>query len=94
MATQGTAVLDFGSTPAAEASVAVTGQTGIAADSLIEAWVMGSSTGDNNEGEHLFAGVALKLVCGIPTAGVGFTIYATSMVGLATGTFNIRWVWN
>lgn len=94
MATTGTAILDFTSTPSSEAQIPVTGQAGILSTAKAEAWIMGSSTATNNEGDHLFGGVSLKLVCGIPSAGVGFTIYGTSMVALAAGTFNIQWVWN
>lgn len=90
----GEAIISFGATPSTEASVAVTGQAAILATSLVEAWIMGASTSDNNEGEHLFAGVSLKLTVGIPTASTGFTIYATSTAGMATGDFKIKWVWS
>lgn len=94
MGATGTIAIDFTSTPSTEASVAVTGQAAILGTSLCEAWIMGSTTGTNNEGEHLFGGVGMRLTCGIPTAGNGFTIYGTTIAGLATGTFNIQWVWN
>ncbi len=92
-ATVGTAVLDFGATPTLEASVVVTGQAGILTTSAIDAFVQESSTVDNTTTDHLFAGVSLRLVAGNVIAGTGFTIYATSLIGGATGTFNIKWRW-
>lgn len=89
----GTATLDFGATPAAEASVSVTGQAAILAGSSVEAWAQGATTAGNNENAHLFAGVGMKLTCGIPVAGTGFTIYATTVAGLATDTFTVQWAW-
>ena len=94
MASTGTIDIVFDATPADEASVNVTGQAAILATSQAEAWVMGATSVDNNENAHLFGGVALRITCGIPVDGVGFTIYATSIAGLATGTFKIQWVWN
>jgi len=90
---QGTATLDFGSTPSVEASVAVTGQAAILATSVAEAWVMGAITAGNDENAHLFAGVGMRLTCGIPVAGTGFTIYGTIFSGLADGTFTVQWAW-
>lgn len=94
MAVQGTAVLDFTSTPADEASVVVTGQTGIVSGSHVEAFFMRESTGDNGVDEHEMAAALCRLVCGSIVAGTGFTIYANSIGDAAIGTFNVRWVWN
>lgn len=94
MGAVGTATIPFGSTPAAEGSVAVTGQTGITGTSSVEAWMMVDSTTDNDTVDHQWAGIALKLVCGNIVAGTGFTIYATSVAGLITGDLKVKWVWN
>lgn len=94
MGAQGTTTIDFGSTPTSEASIAITGQTGIVSGSLAEAFVMGGSTGTNTADDHRFAAVSLRLVCDSIVAGTGFTIYAVATAGEATGTFNIKWVWN
>lgn len=88
----GTQTLSLGSTPVDEASVAVTGQAAILSTSQCEAWIMGATTADNDENAHLFAGVVARVVCGVPTAGVGFTIYWTAQM-LADGDFKIQWVW-
>lgn len=89
----GTAVINFGSTPSAEASVLVTGQTAITGTTFVEAFMQGSSTGDNDASAHRYAAVALRFIVDDLVAGTGFTIFATSIAGLATGTFNVKWVY-
>jgi len=54
---------------------------------------MGAITAGNDENAHLFAGVGMRLTCGIPVAGTGFTIYGTIFSGLADGTFTVQWAW-
>ena len=94
MGAKGTAVLDFGATPADQASVVVTGQAGIAAGSDVEAYFMRETTSDNGVDEHEEAAALCPLVCGDIVAGTGFTIYAHPLAMLGTGTFNVRWVWD
>ena len=70
----GTATLDFGAFPgASDASVAVTGQTGIVAGSLVEAWIRPVATADHTADEHRVE--TLEVVAGNIVAGTGFTIY-------------------
>ncbi len=90
----GTATISFGAFPGSnEASVAVTGQTGISSTSKVEAFIMGDdSTIDHTANDHRYIGLWLSLTCGTPTNGVGFTIYGRSMEQLQ-GTYQIRWVW-
>ena len=94
MGAQGTATLDFGSTPTDEATIAVTGQGSIAAGSHAEAFFMRETTGDNGVEEHEGMAIYCRLVCGDVVAGTGFTIYATMLAGFATGQFAVRWVWD
>lgn len=94
MGAQGTATVVFGTTPTVEGSVAVGGQGAILATSLAEAWVMGATTADNTEQDHIQAGAMLRCTCNIPTAGVGFTIFCDSIGGLITGDLKVQWVWN
>jgi hypothetical protein len=94
VAHQGTATLDFGDTPADEASVDVTGQTGILSTSDAEAYFMVDSTADNGTDEHQEGAALCKLVCGNIVAGTGFTIYAHCLAMLGVGQFKVRWVWN
>lgn len=92
MGAQGTATIDFGAAPGGNtAQVNVTGQTGILAGSLAEAWIMADSTADHNAEEHMI--VPVLCTCGSVSAGTGFTIYARSEWRLS-GTFQVRWVWN
>ena len=90
----GTAIIDFGSgAGTAEASVTVTGQTSISATSKAEAYVMGDDTSSNHTAlDHRWIGSFMNLTCGTPTAGAGFTIYATC-IDTMTGRFTIRWIW-
>jgi len=74
MATTGTATLDFGAFPGkSDASVAVTGQTGIVAGSLVEAWIRPVATADHTADEHMAE--TLKVFAANIVAGTGFTIY-------------------
>lgn len=91
--TMGTAILDFGATPQTDATIAVTGQTLIAPTSKVRVWFQGDSTATNTEQDHIQAAHLMGAVAGIPVAGVGFTIDATALRGLVTGTFNVRWAW-
>ena len=91
----GTATIDFGAFPGSnEASIAVTGQTGITAASKAEAFVMADSTsGTHTASDHRYFAALVGLTCGTPTDGVGFTIYARCSEKLQ-GTFLIQWVWS
>lgn len=89
----GTATIDFGSTPATEAVVVVTGQSEISSGSRAEAFVMARGDGDALADQH-FAAVAFRIVCSEPTPGTGFTITAYCLIGYATGTFDIEWTWS
>ena len=71
---QGTTTIDFGAFPGkTDATATVTGQTGIASGSLVEAWIIPTATADHSADEHwvdppfIFAGNVV--------AGTGFTIY-------------------
>jgi hypothetical protein len=86
----GTTSVDFGASGSKVAQVTVTGQTGLASGSHVEAFVMAESTADHNAVEHRLA--PIKLVCGAVVADAGFTIYAASEWTL-TGSFAVRWVW-
>lgn len=70
----GTATLNFGAFPgASDASVAVTGQTGILAGSLVEAWIRPVDTIDHTADEHMLE--TLKVFAANIVPGTGFTIY-------------------
>jgi hypothetical protein len=54
---------------------------------------MAESTSDHTTSDATYAAALIGLSCGVPTAGVGFPIYARSTEKL-TGTFKVRWVWS
>jgi hypothetical protein len=95
MAGQGTALLDFGAFPgASDASVAVTGQAGILAGSLVEAWLFPAATADHTADEHWVE--TIEVMAGNVVAGTGFTIYGINECQLteplmpkATGSNNV-----
>ena len=91
----GSLFIDFGNNPGSnEASVAVTGQTGISATSKASAYVMsGDSSADHTASDHKYFPALAGLTCSTPTAGTGFTIYATSTQKL-TGQWAVRFVWS
>jgi len=70
----GTADLNFGNFPgASDASVVITGETGIASGSLVEAWIRPIDTFDHTADEHMLE--TLKVFAANIVPGVGFTIY-------------------
>ena len=78
----GTTTVNFGAFPgSSDTSIAITGQAGILAGSLIEAWILPAATADHSADEHIFD--TLGVVAGNISAGVGFTIY-----GVNTSTLN------
>ena len=91
----GVATIDFGAYPGAnEASLAITGLTAIVATSKVELFIMGDdTTTDHTDKDHRFANALMGLTAGTPTAGTGFTIYATSTQKIQ-GTFKVRWLWS
>lgn len=95
MGAQGTATLNFGSTPGTNhVSVAVTGQAAIVAGSHVEAWIMGNdSTAEHNVYEHMFLSGYVMLPISDVVAGTGFTINSITELRL-DGTLSVRWVWN
>ena len=96
MSSQNTAVLDFGAFPGnTEASVAVTGQTGISGTSMAEAWIVPDGTPDHSEDEHILEPIYVFIPKSSITAGTGFTIRGyVETAQRCYGKFNIGWVWN
>lgn len=92
--TAGISTIDFGATPSNEASVTITGQTGILITSTVDACIMARSTADNTLSDHQFAALSMRLSVSQPIADTGFTITAYNLIGFATGTFQINWRWS
>lgn len=90
MGATGSAVLDFGATSVADASVVITGQAEILATSKVEAFIRLEASADHSIDEHRVE--PIKITAGNIVAGTGFTIYGES--NLQTyGLWNITWVW-
>ncbi len=84
MAAQGTTTVNFGAFPGAtDTTATVTGQAGIIAGSLVEAWIRPADTADHLADEHWVEDVVI--VAGTIVAGTGFTIYARK--GGGTGSY-------
>lgn len=90
----GVATLNFGAYPGTnEASVAVTGQSGILSTSTAQAFVKADdTTADHTANDHAYLPMLIGLACNTPTDATGFTIYARSQHKLQ-GTFKVRWIW-
>ncbi len=104
MGASGTVTLDFGAFPGkGDASVAVTGQSGIASGSLVEAWLLPAATADHSEDEHRVESMTVKT--GQIIAGTGFTVSGFENFGqeahnaetttghLIYGAWNVAWAW-
>jgi hypothetical protein len=90
----GTATINWGAFPGAnEASVTVTGQTGITGTSHAEAWYMSEVLGSKTANDHAYMATLSELSCGNIVAGTGFTIYGRSTEKLQ-GSFTVHWVWS
>lgn len=95
MGAQGTTIVDFGAAYNNDTSVAVTGQAGILAGSLVEAWIWPVATTDHSVDEHVMASVMLDVEAGNIVAGTGFTIYLNDKTpGGSYGKWTVAWVWN
>lgn len=90
----GTTTINFGSFPgASEASVAVTGQTGILTSSLLGAWLIPVATSDHSVDEHRVENI--RVFASDIVAGTGFTIYAECLLGqLLYGQYSVAWAWS
>ena len=90
MAGQNVTTVDFGATPVAEATFTVN-DASVTATSVVEAWVMGDSTVDNDTASHLQAGRSLRLTA-TPAAGT-FELDVQAVLGLCSGTFKIHYAY-
>lgn len=71
----GVTTIDFGAFPGgSDATVTVTGQTGIVAGSVLQAWLVAQPTADHTADEHRFE--TISVTCGNIVANTSFDIYA------------------
>lgn len=74
---QGATTIDFGAFPgSSDASLDITGQTGIDTSSVVTAWLQPADTDDHTADEHRLE--TISVMAGNVIPGVGFTIYATN----------------
>lgn len=96
MATQGTATIDFGSTPVDEDSFDIADAT-LSGLTYAEAWFMRDTTvglggEENNEDAHEQIASRARTACSI--SGTTLTVYVEILVGFVTGKFKLRYVAN
>lgn len=88
----GTIALDFGATPTDQATVLVTGLSGLAVATHKEAFVQADdSTADSSIDDHRRLGLWGRFTCEYVSATT-MNIHCDLLVGLAKGTFTIHYV--
>lgn len=93
---QFTGEIDFGAFPGSnEASVTITGQTGISPTSKVEVFFMAddttTGTGAHTAADHRYAPLFIHLSCGAPS-GTDIPIYGRCLDKMQ-GKFTFRGVW-
>lgn len=88
----GTVTVDFG-TGSNIATVTVTGQTSITSTSSVWLEMVADASGSHTASDAAYAALFVSLTASSPTAGSGFTIYATCADKM-TGTYKVRWTWS
>jgi hypothetical protein len=73
-----------------DASVTVTGQTGIQANALLRVWVVATDASGHSADEHWVD--PPRITAGNIVPGVGFTIYGVRD-DLDTGSWRVQWEW-
>jgi hypothetical protein len=90
----GTAVIDFGPYPGSnEASVVVSGQTGIAPSTVVTLQVPYTASLDYTEADHAYIAALASFVPGSIVTDTSFTIYGRS-VHKMQGRINVQWTWS
>lgn len=73
----GSTTIDFGAFPGgSDATVTVTGQTGIVSGSVLQAWLVAQPTADHTADEHRVE--TISVTCGNIVPNTSFDIYATN----------------
>lgn len=89
-ATRGTSLLDFGAFPGkSDASLAVTGQTGVTSGTIVKCWLYPVATADHTADEHIVE--TLEVFVGNIVAGTGFTLYGVNRGTIGATRIYGRW---
>jgi hypothetical protein len=99
---QSSTTINFGAFPgSSDASLVITGQTGIDVSSVVNAWLTPADTDDHTADEHCIE--TISVMAGNVVSGVGFTIYAQNTSNLFNnrgdgtriyGKWSISWKWS
>lgn len=88
----GVGTIDFGSSGANTATLAITGQKGIVATSAVFAQMSIAASADHSLDEHTLEDI--DIFAGNIVVGTGFTIYATARGPMPVyGVWNVSWRW-
>lgn len=90
MAGTGIAVVDFGVIPVDSGTFTIS-DSGVAADSFVECFMMQDTTADNSATEHQTGASSFRLSA-LPAAG-SFQLDICCLFGLCTGEFSVRYVY-
>lgn len=88
-----TGTLDFGGSLTQEATLDITGQTGLTATNYMEAFVQSETSVDHTVQDHEMLANFTKFVCSCPVAGT-LRILALVNGALTSGRYTIRAAWN
>jgi hypothetical protein len=89
---QGSVVIDFGASPGSQEASVAFADAAVGASSKVEPYFMGNDTaGTHTASDHRYVGLFVRL-SGVPSAGVGGTIYARSQHRMQ-GQWAVRYVW-
>lgn len=90
MASTGSTTIDFGSTPVSEQTFIIT-DAGVNTSSLVEVFVVGTTTGDNDADAHNHAAASWRMIATPGSGSFGLNVYCT--IDMCHGTFIIKYVY-
>ncbi len=93
MATKGTADLDFGAFPGSTDAFVDVASPGVATTSDVEAWIQvpAAGTADHTSDEYWVENIQVFGACLVDGT---VRVYGKCTLGLAQGTYVVKWVWD
>lgn len=89
---RGLTTVDFGAAGKSDASVVITGQTSLTAQSMVVARVVGIATPNHSADEHMVEEIDVTPTAIVP--GVGFTLVARTRNVALRGAWTVGWMWS